>query len=78
MHNALPVMSLGRPGLSRFFADAAAEAVEHRAGAERVGGTAKKAGGGVARALARTAKLKAAIMLTPPSASPVPVWRREA
>jgi len=69
---------VGRPpgglGLVSFFSDAA-EAVEHRAGVERLGGLAKK-GGGVARALARTAKLKAAIMSTPPSA-PAPVWRRE-
>src|SRR4051812_35574391 len=48
-----------------------------QAGEERVGGVAKKAGGGAAKALARTAKLKAAIMSTPPSV-PVPAWRREA
>jgi len=70
---------VGRPlgSLGRFFSCGGAEAVEHRAGAERVGGVAKKAGGGAAKALARTAKLKAAIMSTPPSV-PVPAWRREA
>src|SRR3954468_5672594 len=62
--SAVHVALVGRPpgGLGRFFSGAAA-AVEHRAGAEeRVGGVAKKAGGGVARALARTAKLRAAII----------------